>query len=147
MKKGLVFILVLVMVMGCASMVYGAQDSIIQAGNTMVTKAASSNSMIDLCGSLIQNLGNGDVYIQGYTQSFNKVDTIKVKVYLQKLTITGWTNVDSWTKTETNDDYAEKYLVENVETGYYYRVRSYHTVIDNGVTEYTDTMTDDILIY
>lgn len=147
MKKGLILILALVMAMSCMSIVYGAQDSMVKAGNIMVTRATKSSSMIQQSSSFIQNLGNGDVEIEAYTESYGNVDTIKVYVRLQKLTNMGWDDVKSWTKTESNDDYVEKFTVYNVDTGYRYRVRTIHYVTDNGVTESTSTTTNDILIY
>ncbi len=97
--------------------------------------------------SSITNLQNGQVNIKGETIAVQYVDYISVKMYLQKWNGSSWNDVaSSATYSDTNEYYIVAGENFSVQSGYYYRTRSHHTVTEGATTETYNSTSPSILI-
>ncbi|MDY2819120.1 MAG: DUF6147 family protein [Hominisplanchenecus sp.] len=85
------------------------------------------------CG--ISKESSNSVYFTATTECYEKCPTVKVEVTLQKLKNSTWTYVTSRSKTESNSYDATVEDTIRVDSGYYYRVVSFHSATKNGKTE------------
>lgn len=95
----------------------------------------------------ITNIGNGKIAVSGYSSATQYVDTIGIKLIVQKWTGSVWEDYNIGTELTQSDEldvYTSKQI--NVDTGYYYRVRSIHWAIHKGVREQGDRYSSSILI-
>ena len=87
----------------------------------------------------INNLGDGQIVVNGRTTGKRYVDLLGVKITLQRWTGTAWINIyTSPSYTDSNTILLEVNIYRTVEKGYYYRVISTHwaehgTVFEQGV--------------
>ena len=80
----------------------------------------------------ITNNGNGYIGIGGGTECNVTCGTVKLNIYLERSTGSGsFYSYKKW---------------ENVEKGYYYRLRGYHSCTKSGVTENGGSSTNGIYI-
>ncbi|WP_366922876.1 hypothetical protein MFMK1_003353 [Metallumcola ferriviriculae] len=86
---------------------------------------------------------NGDRTISSRGRSFTQyvVDSVGVKLFLQKWNGSSWTDIaSSVTFTEYNSDYADGYYkFSDVQPGYYYRIKAQHSAEDGGTKEQTES--------
>lgn len=92
---------------------------------------------------------SGYVVVTGYTEAFETVDKITVKVSVLKEVSSGvWTEV--WTKTlsDTDEDYVRiTNTTVNVDNGYRYMVEATHTVKHGSLTETNYSETNPVIVY
>ena len=85
-------------------------------------------------------LGAGVLYAGGTTIARETVESVGVAVIVERA-VEGdesWTYVDSWEKYNENADRVSSNLRMEVEGGYYYRVRCYHSANEDFSTSFTD---------
>lgn len=102
-----------------------------------------------LCSGTVKitNKGNGSVGIYGSTDCYVDCDTVKTYIYLERSKGDGaFSSYRSWEYSTTNTFTLSKSFTYPVETGYYYRLRGYHSCTKNGVTENGGTRTNGIYI-
>lgn len=82
------------------------------------------------CG--IEDQLDGTVTILGYTNTYNTVQYLDVKVYLQRWNGSNWVDLTSRTYSDSNNLYVSGSTYITVQPGYYYRTRSVHTAQNSG---------------
>ena len=116
---------------------------------------STKGAYINFSNSSITNAGGGAIGISAVTTAHEKVDKIRIHLFLDRLdTDERWTQVDDFDFTFTpedvpNGDLSEatvSFEVNNQPSGYYYRVRGTHGVWKNGVIETQSTRTDGVMI-
>lgn len=104
----------------------------------------------------VSNEGYGVLGIYAHTLAYESVMKIKMNIYLDQWDEDEeeWIQIDSKMLTYENENgeedlhaVSESFLVENLETGKYYRVRGYHAVWSfDGLIESHGTMTNGVLL-
>lgn len=79
--------------------------------------------------------GGGYINITGFTQAYQNVDYIMVRLYLQRWNGSSWVDLASWPFERYNASKAEGAKGLQVLTGYYYRARAEHSLTHGGTTE------------
>ncbi|MDF2923921.1 MAG: hypothetical protein K0R57_2835 [Paenibacillaceae bacterium] len=95
----------------------------------------------------ISNVENGMIILSGETNATQYVDTIGIKLIIQKWNGSEWEDfiVDNeLTQSNEIDIYTSRQL--NVPIGYYYRVHSIHWTIQNGTQEQGEQFSSYVLI-
>ncbi|MFB9280211.1 hypothetical protein ACFQMJ_31210 [Cohnella cellulosilytica] len=88
----------------------------------------------------------GKVTVSATTVATRTVDSIGLIFYVQKWTGSSWDTVGAGSTVGTNNDSVYHNTFEKtVEAGYYYRARTIHWVIHNGVYEEGETITSSVL--
>jgi hypothetical protein len=88
----------------------------------------------------------GTLSISGDTFATQVVDSIGITFYVQKWNGSSWEAVGSaTTKSGTNASYYTNSISKSVTAGYYYRVRTIHWVIENGVYEEGEKFSSSVL--
>lgn len=90
--------------------------------------------------------GGRRVTITGHTDAYRNADTIKVTLYLQKLSGGSWNTIASKSNSAKNTNYVKTSNSYSVTGGYYYRVHGVHTTIKSGVPETATSNTKGIWI-
>ena len=80
------------------------------------------------------------------TISLIKSDEIGLELYLEKYNGTTFSSYDDWNFIEHNVYYVDASLTVSVPKGYYYSLRGYHYVKNDGLHESVGTMTDGLQI-
>ncbi|MGN1266309.1 MAG: hypothetical protein ACI4UH_00075 [Dorea sp.] len=85
-------------------------------------------------------LGAGVLYAGGSTIAAHTVDIIGLAVIVERAQEGDdhWTTYDSWETFDENTDRLSSNRRMEVEGGYYYRVRCYHSANDDMSTSFTD---------
>lgn len=100
--------------------------------------------------------GSGSLFIvagrtlqmNGTTTCYRNVDTIKVKLYLQRLVGDNWYTIEMYgPATKSNSAYVSTSTTCSVGGGYYYRVYGAHTAIDNGVADTCISYSNGVWVY
>ncbi len=86
--------------------------------------------------NLISGSG-GYITITGFTQAYQNVDYIMVRLYLQRWNGSSWVDLGSWPFEKYNASRVDGAKGLLVATGYYYRVRAIHSLTNSGITEPT----------
>lgn len=84
----------------------------------------------------LEDQGDGEVMVTGHTYAKHDADTIGVRMTLQRWTGSSW--VDVYTTpdyTLSNEDYIYALKSYSVSQGYYYRVKTVHWTVHEGVRE------------
>ena len=89
---------------------------------------------------------DGKAAIYGETLGIYKSDEIGLELYLEKYSGTKFVSYDDWSYVEHNVYYADASLTVAVPKGYYYSLRGYPYVSDNGMFEAVSTMTNGLQI-
>lgn len=80
--------------------------------------------------------GTRKVTVAGSTSAYQKVDKIKLTLYLQRLENGSWVHVLTMgPKTAYNSNYVSNTRTYSVAGGYYYRVTGAHTIIEGSTSE------------
>jgi len=111
-----------------------------------LNQAAATGGLIMQGSCSISNVGNGNVEIYGYTQTYSAVNSIKVTVYLQKWTGSQWVDVTGITNSATNTDYVSAAKTIAVTPGYYYRARAVHNATSGTDSDTISSTTSYIYI-
>lgn len=88
-------------------------------------------------GCDLTSSGGGYINITGFTQAYQTVDYIMVRLYLQRWDGSNWVDLASWPFENYNVSSVKGVKGLQVATGYYYRVRATHSLTNGGVTEPT----------
>lgn len=147
MKKVINVVLILILVLSFSSVAFAATDNLVGIENSIRVMPMSAQFEYFQRGlSVIQYLGDNGAYIEGSTLAYEDVDEIQVALYLEELSGGRWLPVCTLESTENNTNFAEVKNVVYVRGGYFYRVRTFHTVTHNGITEQGLSVTQPILI-
>ncbi|MBD2845081.1 hypothetical protein IDH44_07750 [Paenibacillus sp. IB182496] len=102
---------------------------------------------LDDGGAMIAQSSAGKALISGDSSAKDTVDTIAVRLYVERWTGSAWVNyTNKPAKTQSNDTYVYDSHIVSVTGGYYYRVRSVHWTIEGGVQEQGVRYTSSVLI-
>ena len=95
----------------------------------------------------ITNNGNGYIGIGGGTECNVTCGTVKLNIYLERSTGSGsFYSYKKWENVDYNTDSLFMSKEIEVEKGYYYRLRGYHSCTKSGVTENGGSSTNGIYI-
>ncbi|MGI6679613.1 MAG: DUF6147 family protein [Dehalobacterium sp.] len=86
------------------------------------------------------------VFVTGNTTTQFDVDSLTVKIYLQRWTGSSWTDVAYKTYNASNDDYVSGSYSYTVPRGYYYRTQVYHFAKKGSIAESDYSYTSSIFI-
>lgn len=89
---------------------------------------------------------DGKAAIYGETLGNRKSDEICLELYLEKYSGVAFNSYDDWRYMGHNVYDVDASLTVSVPKGYYYRLRGYHYVSDNGLFEAVSTMTNGLQI-
>ncbi|MCT4509037.1 MAG: hypothetical protein N4A48_09820 [Tepidibacter sp.] len=98
------------------------------------------------CEAIIDDLGRSRILISALTETISKVDTLKLKVSLQKQNSSSWTTIRSWNKSTFDDDEINFETVYTNASSGKYRVKVSHVVTQNGKTETEESTTSSISV-
>lgn len=79
--------------------------------------------------------GGGYINLTGFTQAYQNVDYIMLRLYLQRWDGSNWVDLTSWPFENYNASKVEGKKALQVARGYYYRARAIHSLTHDGVTE------------
>lgn len=112
-----------------------------------IQSASESLDYIWYTSSEINDIGDQYLRIQAETECLQNVDYITMNVELQKKVNGVWVEAREWTVNDTNTDYFDFDVVyTNALVGTSYRVKTVHTVVENGDSESTYTWTSGIIV-
>ncbi|MFC5530600.1 hypothetical protein [Cohnella yongneupensis] len=96
------------------------------------------------CGIAAQS---GSVILSASTSANTVVDSIGITVYVQKWNGSAWETYGSGSTLGGNNlAYYSNSVLKSVTPGYYYRTRSIHWVIENGVYEEGEKFSASVLV-
>ncbi|MCG9969538.1 DUF6147 family protein [Pelotomaculum terephthalicicum JT] len=84
--------------------------------------------------SLISS-GGGYINLTDFTQAYQDVDYIMVRLYLQRWNGSNWVDLASWPFQKSYNSSVNGVISLQVARGYYYRVWAYHSLANNGANE------------
>lgn len=167
-KKGIknsliFFLLLIVMISNIVSKAAGPLDGQTVDGSLLTSELEASDtkeliSVEEMSGIIpygvylsngiasIVNKGNGVVYVCGETFCNKVSDEVYAKVYLERLTNSGWSTIKTHSNISYNTNYTSAGVIFSVSKGYYYRVRGYHYAKKGSKLESTSTCTSGIYI-
>lgn len=96
--------------------------------------------------STIAKVTSNKVGVSGTTMAHQFCDTLYLYLYLERKEGGTYDVYKYWNYTDTNLYELSRSLTVTVPSGYYYRVRGYHSAKDNGVKETKTTLTNGIYI-
>ena len=94
----------------------------------------------------ISNAGGGKVNMYANTKAAVTCDTVKVDIYLQYYDDGAWVYVNNFNYTLKNESYIAVSRTVSVTKGRYYRIKCYHKITKNGVSENCTSVTNGIKI-
>ncbi len=98
-------------------------------------------------GSCSITAKTGSVIASANTSANREVDSIGVTIYVQKWNGSSWENFGAGNTLGGNDTaYYSNAVSKSVTPGYYYRTRSIHWVIENGVYEQGENVSGSVLV-
>ena len=104
------------------------------------------NSYLFEAYAKLSNAGGGKVTAYAVTKAGSVCDTVKVDIYLQYYSNGAWVYVNNWNYTVRNDSYIARSRTVSVTKGRYYRIKCFHKITKNGVSESCTSVTDGIKI-
>ena len=118
---------------------YGESPSVAGRISMFSLRLASSNNSVD-GGCSISKLSSSSVNVSGYSACSSSDPAIKVTLMLQAYYDDSWHTLatKSYSTAGTSVSLSQNY---NVTSGYYYRVKSYHSIADGtGKTKYSTSI-------
>lgn len=94
----------------------------------------------------ISNVGGGKVNMYANTKAATVCDTVKVDIYLQYYDDGAWNYVNNFNYTVKNESFIARSRTVSVTKGRYYRIKCYHKITKNGVSESCTSVTNGIKI-
>lgn len=94
----------------------------------------------------ISNVGGGKVNMYADTKAATVCDTVKVDIYLQYYNNGAWNYVNNFNYTVKNESFIARSRTVSVTKGRYYRIKCYHKITKNGVSESCTSVTNGIKI-
>lgn len=137
-KKCSFFVLLVVVLFAVTSVAFAAAPgSKVPTGADEPFKEAGIESLLYLqdWGCDINYVGDGYLNINGFTQAYQTVDYIMVRLYIQRWDGSNWVDMASWPFDRYADSYAGGAKGLQVTTGYYYRAKATHGLTENGYNE------------
>ncbi|MDD4238364.1 MAG: DUF6147 family protein [Desulfotomaculaceae bacterium] len=137
-KKCTFFLLLVVVLLTATSAAFAAAPGTkAPPGSNKPFKEASIESLLYLqdWGCDINYVGDGYLNITGFTQAYQTVDYIIVRLYLQRWDGSNWVDMASWPFERYADSYVDGAKGLQVATGYYYRTKATHGLTENGYNE------------
>jgi hypothetical protein len=98
-------------------------------------------------GASIFQSDTGYIRAEGLTESYMSVDTIGYTLYIEKYVNGYWNTIKTFSYSLNNTNRARANHSLAVASYSYYRVRSTNYIVNNGVTTYKTSITNDIFIY
>ena len=142
MKKSIGLLLIILLVLMA---VPAGAESDVQTGNVDTYDVEPMAFQYILrASSTISYLGNGSIYIDSETTTLRRVDLVRTTVVLQRLNNGTWTNVQTYTNPQYNAFTSVVHGSIPVPKGYYYRIRGFHYVSNQGFVESVTTTTQSI---
>lgn len=140
-KKAICYLmcLIIIMLLSSLSVVYADEES-----NFNIMYSNNNYTYIASYESAITDLGNGSVLVYAETYADILVDTMKLKIHLEKWNGDRWVVDSTWTNSKYESDNFYKYLTAEVKSGQRYRVRTIHIVNNNGEIESAESITSYI---
>lgn len=89
---------------------------------------------------------DGRASVYGETLGIYKSDEIGLELYLEKYNGSSFYSYDDWSYVGHNVYYVDASFTVSVPKGYYYRLRGYHYVKNDGLHEAVGTMTNGLQI-
>ncbi|MDD4238356.1 MAG: DUF6147 family protein [Desulfotomaculaceae bacterium] len=137
-KKCAFFVLLVVVLFAVTSVAFAAAP-----GSKAPTEAnepfkeAGIESLLYLqdWGSDINYVGDGYLNITGFTQAYQTVDYIMVRLYIQRWDGSNWVDMASWPFERYSNSYVAGAKGLQVTKGYYYRTKATHGLTENGYNE------------
>lgn len=90
--------------------------------------------------------GGGYINLTGFTQAYQTVDYIMVRLYLQRWNGSVWEDLASWPFENYNASSVDGVKGLQVAGGYYYRTRAVHSLTKDGSTESAYSYSSSIYI-
>lgn len=137
-KKGTFFLLSVIVLLAVTSVAFAATPgSKAPPGPNEPFKEAGIESLLYLqdWGCDINYVGDGYLNITGFTQAYQTVDYIMVRLYIQRWNGSSWVDLASWPFEKYSDSYVAGAKGLQVTKGYYYRTRATHGLTENGYNE------------
>lgn len=106
-----------------------------------------SFQLLSISECSIDQIGTeANVFVTGSTSTLFEVDSLMVRIYLQRWDGSSWTNVAYKTFNDTNDDFVSGSYSYSISRGYYYRTKAYHTATDGSISESSYSYSGSIYI-
>ena len=109
-----------------------------------IQSSPKSNNYITKCEATIDDMGRSRILISAITETISNVDTLKLRLSLQKQSGSSWSTVQSWSNSSSNTDQIKLERVYNDASSGRYRVIATHTISKNGKTESEESTTSSI---
>ena len=94
----------------------------------------------------ITKRASNEVGLSGTTMAHHDCDKLYLYLYLERKVNGTYSTYKYWTTTDTNVYELDRSISILVPSGYYYRLRGYHSAVDNGMRESKTTLTNGIYI-
>jgi hypothetical protein len=94
----------------------------------------------------IGKLSSYKVHVYGMTLCTRQTANVYLSLALERKVNGSYSTYQLWKFSTTNATSLIKGIDVSVPSGYYYRLRGYHAVVDSGTTETLDTLTSGILV-
>jgi len=96
----------------------------------------------------IKKISDNYIKIGGYTASYSASDSIGLKLFLQSWNESSsqWEDIDGKEWVASSSDYVSGAREYDVESGYYYRVRGVHYVLESGTKEQVEDISGYLYI-
>lgn len=109
--------------------------------------SAQSLEYIWYGSSSITDIGDQELYVVVETECLQDVDYISMNIRLQKKVNGSWVDAREWNVTDTDtDQFSFEKIYTNALVGVPYRVKTTHTAMENGDSEYTYTSTNGVIV-
>jgi len=112
----------------------------------LVPNLSGEVDLIDFWYVALHDFGNGDIGVEGGTETGSKVEEVRVTVELQKKVNSSWVTVKTWSDVEFYSKEAYYFNSITVEKGYYYRVKGTHYAENGSDIETQTSYTNSYLI-
>ncbi|ANY69395.1 hypothetical protein BBD42_25095 [Paenibacillus sp. BIHB 4019] len=95
----------------------------------------------------ITKVNNQAVTLSGYTYGYYQLDSLGITFYLERWTGNEWvTHGTGVNRSDLNKDTFSSSVTMSANSGYYYRVRTIHWVIEDGNYEQGQVISEHILV-
>lgn len=92
----------------------------------------------------IAHTAGGNIVVIGRTRTYEPVHSVSVSITLQRWNGSTWVDLNSWSNSNSNSNYAVVSQEINPAKGYYYRIRGTHEAENSGIREVMYSVTDYI---
>ncbi len=141
---GLAIILGLMVFVGSANAAVTKAPPDIKAGSTA---GIESYQYLQDGRCFLIDGGGGIISLTGYTEAYQDVDYIMVRLYIQRWNGESWVDLGSWPFEDYGVSKVDGAKGLQVARGYYYRTKADHKLTHNGVNESAISFSEAHLIY